>query len=167
MSAAASSPAPTPAAEPAIRPGRLDDLAQIVEFNHRLARESEGKELDHETLTQGVAALLRDPRLGRYFVAVAGDRESGPLIGQLMITSEWSDWRNGLFWWLQSVYVDAAWRGKGVFQLLLNKVVASGRESGAIGLRLYVERHNARAQSAYLKNGFVDSGYQVLERLPL
>ncbi len=162
MSAAAE-----PSPELSVRAGRLDDLARIVDFNHRLAQESEGKALDHATLTAGVEALLRDPRLGRYFVAVAGEPAQGPVVGQMMITSEWSDWRNGLFWWLQSVYVDGAWRGKGVFQLLLHRVIAHGRDAGAIGLRLYVERHNARAQAAYRKNGFVDSGYEVLERLPL
>ncbi|MSR46494.1 MAG: GNAT family N-acetyltransferase [Planctomycetes bacterium] len=150
-----------------MRPGRLDDLTVIVEFNHRLALESEQKNLDHATLTKGVEALLRDPRLGRYFVAVAGEPSSGPLVGQMMITEEWSDWRNGLIWWLQSVYVDTAWRGKGVFRRLLNKVIAQGKEAGVIGLRLYVERHNERAHGTYLRSGFVDAGYQVLERLPL
>jgi GNAT superfamily N-acetyltransferase len=156
---------PTP--ELSVRAGRIDDLARIVDFNQRLAQESEGKALDHATLTTGVEALLRDPRLGRYFVAVAGDSKAGPIVGQIMITTEWSDWRNGLIWWLQSVYVDAAWRGRGVFKLLLHRVVAQGRDAGAIGLRLYVERHNAKAQAAYRKNGFTDAGYEVLERLPL
>ncbi|MBL8840936.1 MAG: GNAT family N-acetyltransferase [Planctomycetes bacterium] len=159
--------APTQAAELSIRPGRLDDLAQIVEFNHRLALESENKSLDHATLTKGVEALLRDPRLGRYFVAVAGDPASGPLVGQVMTTEEWSDWRNGLFWWLQSVYVQADWRGRGVFRLLLNKVVAQGKAAGVIGLRLYVEDHNERALATYRRSGFADAGYRVLERLPL
>lgn len=159
--------APEPADEVAIRPARLDDLATIVEFNHRLALESEGKSLDHATLEKGVEALLRDPRLGRYFIAVAGDPNRGERVGQMMVTSEWSDWRNGLFWWLQSVFVDAKWRGRGVFRRLLNKVVEQGRASGAIGLRLYVERHNERALATYRSSGFVDAGYHVLERLPL
>jgi ribosomal protein S18 acetylase RimI-like enzyme len=159
--------APSPAADVAIRPGRLDDLHAIVDFNHRLARESEGKELDHDTLVKGVEALLRDPRLGRYFVAIDGDPTHGPLVGQMMVTEEWSDWRNGLFWWLQSVYVDAEWRGRGVFRRLLNKVVALGREGGVIGLRLYVEHHNERALATYKRSSFVDAGYHVLERIPL
>lgn len=155
--------APAPAADVAIRPARLDDAATIVDFNHRLALESEGKNLDHDTLAKGVEAILRDPRLGRYFVAVAGER----LVGQTMVTEEWSDWRNGTIWWLQSVYVDAAWRGRGVFRRLLNKVIAQARESGVIGLRLYVERHNERAQETYRRSGFVDGGYLVMERIPL
>ncbi len=154
---------PTPSDELAIRSARIEDAAVIVDFNHRLALESEGKQLDHATLTRGVDTVLRDPRLGHYFVATAGDR----VVGQMMITEEWSDWRNGRIWWLQSVYVDQAWRGRGVFRLLLNKVVAQGRDAGVIGLRLYVERHNGRAQQTYLRSGFVDAGYVVMERMPL
>lgn len=160
MSAAS---AATPATELAIRPARLDDAAAIVDFNHRLALETEKKKLGHDTLSKGVDAILRDPRLGRYFVAVAGNR----LVGQMAITEEWSDWRNGAIWWLQSVYVDETWRGRGVFKLLLNKVAALGREAGVIGLRLYVERHNGRAQQTYSRSGFGDAGYAVMERIPL
>ncbi len=155
--------APTPAAELAVRPARLDDAPAIVDFNHRLALETEKKKLDHETLVKGVDAILRDPRLGRYFVAVAGER----LVGQMAVTEEWSDWRNGSLWWLQSVYVDREWRGRGVFRLLLNKVSALGRETGAIGLRLYVERGNGRAQQTYGRGGLRDAGYVVMERIPL
>ena len=154
---------PTPAAELAVRPARLDDAPAIVDFNHRLALETEQKKLDHETLVKGVDAILRDPRLGRYHVATL----AGRIVGQLMVTEEWSDWRNGSLWWLQSVYVDAEHRGRGVFRLLLNKVSALGREAGAIGLRLYVERHNVRAHSTYQRAGFRDAGYVVLERIPL
>ena len=147
----------------AVRPARLDDAPAIVEFNRRLALESEQKELDPATLAKGVDAILRDPRLGRYFVAVAGPR----LVGQLAVTEEWSDWRNGSIWWLQSVFVDDAWRRRGVFRLLLDEVCALGRETGVIGLRLYVERHNERAQATYARSGFRDAGYAVMERIPL
>jgi GNAT superfamily N-acetyltransferase len=160
MSSAA---AAMPTTEVAVRPARLDDAAVIVDFNHRLALETEHKKLAHETLVKGVDAILRDPRLGRYFVAFAGDR----VVGQMAVTEEWSDWRNGSLWWLQSVYVDPSWRGRGVFKLLLNKVSALGRESGAIGLRLYVERDNVRAQETYRREGLVDAGYVVMERIPL
>ena len=159
MTSAAAAPSP----EVAVRPARLDDAAAIVDFNHRLALETERKELDHETLVKGVDAILRDPRLGLYFVAVAGAR----LVGQMAVTEEWSDWRNGRLWWLQSVFVDPVWRNRGVFRLLLNKVTARGRESGVIGLRLYVEHGNERAQATYSRNGFKDAGYAVMERIPL
>ena len=160
MSAAS---AATPATEIAVRAALVADAPTIVDFNHRLALETEQKQLGHETLVKGVDAILRDPRLGRYFVAVVGDR----IVGQMAITEEWSDWRNGAIWWLQSVYVDAAWRGRGVFRLLLNKVVALGRDAGVIGLRLYVEHHNERAQQTYARNSFNDAGYIVMERIPL
>jgi GNAT superfamily N-acetyltransferase len=147
----------------AVRPARQGDAPGIVDFNHRLALETEQKRLDPATLAKGVDAILRDPRLGRYFVAVAGER----IVGQLAVTAEWSDWRNGSIWWLQSVFVDAAWRGRGVFRLLLDEVAALAREAGVIGLRLYVERRNERAQAAYARNGFCDAGYAVMERIPL
>ena len=146
-----------------MRPARLDDAPTIVDFNHRLALETEQKKLDHETLSKGVDSILRDPRLGRYFVAVVGPR----IVGQMAITEEWSDWRNGSLWWLQSVFVDPEWRGRGVFRLMLNKVASLGREAGVIGLRLYMEHKNARAQGTYRRSAFVDSGYVVLERIPL
>lgn len=146
-----------------VRPARLDDAPGIVGFNHRLALETEQKELDRATLAAGVEAILRDARLGSYFVAVAGER----IVGQLAVTAEWSDWRNGAIWWLQSVFVDEAWRGRGVFTRLLNEVSALARERGVIGLRLYVERHNGRAQATYLRSGFRDAGYAVMERIPL
>jgi len=155
--------AATPAAEVAVRTARLDDATAIVDMNHRLAIETEQKKLDHATLVKGVDAILRDPRLGLYFVAVAGER----IVGQMAVTEEWSDWRNGSIWWLQSVFVDPAWRGRGVFRLLLNKVSARGREAGAIGVRLYVERRNERAQGTYSRSGFSDAGYVVMERIPL
>jgi len=147
----------------AVRAARPGDAPAIVDFNHRLALETERKELDRATLAKGVDAILRDPRLGRYLVAVAGER----VVGQLAVTEEWSDWRNGSIWWLQSVYVDAAWRGRGVFRRLLGEVAVLARETGAIGLRLYVERHNESAQATYARSGFHDAGYAVMERIPL
>ena len=147
----------------AVRPARLGDAPTIVEFNRRLALESEKKELDPATLAKGVDAILRDPRLGRYLVAVAGER----VVGQLAVTEEWSDWRNGAIWWLQSVFVDEAWRQRGVFRLLLAELSALARAAGVIGLRLYVERGNERAQTTYRRNGFRDAGYAVMERIPL
>ena len=164
MNAAASNAFAMPSPELAVRAARLDDAATIVDFNHRLALETEGKKLEHATLAKGVETLLRDPRLGRYFVATTAD---GAVVGQLMITQEWSDWRNGQILWLQSVYVAQAARGKGVFTLLLNKIAALGREEGAIGVRLYVEGHNAGALATYRKHGFIDAGYLVMERIPL
>lgn len=147
-----------------VRRARPDDLDTIVEFNRLLAEETEGKALDSAILRRGVAALLNDPARGIYFVA----ERQGQIVGQLMITSEWSDWRDGWMWWIQSVYVDRAWRRQGIFRSLYRHVEATARETpGVIGLRLYVERHNEPAQQTYLKLGMTWTDYLVLEKHPL
>jgi len=145
-----------------IRPATLDDAATIADFNCRLARESEHRELDPVVLAAGVQAILADSTKGRYFVAV----EEGKIVGQLMHTWEWSDWRNGEIWWLQSVYVVPEARGRGVFRRLFDHLrdLASARPD-VVGLRLYVERENQAAQSTYLKLGMEETGYFVLERM--
>lgn len=143
-----------------IRPAHGDDAGVIVEFNRALARETEGRELDPALVGPGVRALLADPAKGRYYVAERG----GVVVGQLMLTFEWSDWRNGLFWWIQSVYVDAAHRGGGVFSALYRRVEAEAHATpGVCGLRLYMEHHNERARRAYLRLGLRPAGYEVLE----
>src|SRR5579885_3015090 len=132
-----------------VRRATPDDLAVIVDFNRRLAEESEGKALDRAVLTAGVAAALADPSgKGPYFLAEDG----GEVVGQMQVTFEWSDWRNGWFWWIQGVYVRAGSRRRGVFRALYDHVSRAAREEpGVIGLRLYVERDNVAAQQAYLK----------------
>lgn len=142
-----------------IRPAELADLPVLVDFNCRLARETEAKELDPQVVTAGIAALLRDPGKGRYWVAEL----NGETVGQVMVTYEWTDWRNGIFWWLQSVYVRADARGRGVFTALFREVQRMGElEVEFRGLRLYVEEHNQRAQSVYLRLGLTRTGYEVL-----
>lgn len=145
-----------------IRSADPDDWPSIAEFNTRLAYETEGKVLDASTIEKGVRALLNDQRHGRYFVAV----EHGQLIGQMMHTREWSDWRNGEIWWIQSVYVHPDHRRRGIFRSLyrhLEKLAAD--DSHAVGLRLYVEKHNAKAISTYESLGMSDAGYSVMERM--
>jgi GNAT superfamily N-acetyltransferase len=146
-----------------VRNARIEDAPTIVDFNLRLALETEKKELELPIVTAGVDAFLRDPRLGRYFVAVVGEK----IVGQMAVTEEWSDWRNGRIFWLQSVFVEPKSRGQGVFGRLLAYAQKVGRSEGVVGLRLYVEQHNARAQQTYKKRGFVDAGYFVLEQLPI
>jgi ribosomal protein S18 acetylase RimI-like enzyme len=140
------------------------DAPIVVEFNRLLALESEGLTLDLTLLAPGVAAALADPRKGLYFVA----EEDGEVVGQVMITYEWSDWRNGWIWWIQSVYVRPEYRGRGVFRALyehIYKMAAADPE--IIGLRLYVEQENLRAQEVYRRLGMERTGYFVLERCPL
>lgn len=143
-----------------LRDATPGDAEIITEYNARLARETEGRDLDRAVLTAGVRALLADPAKGRYFVAEA----AGEVIGQVMITYEWSDWRNGMIWWLQSVYVPAAFRRRGVFRALFEHVQRlASQQPGVCGLRLYVERENARAKDAYARQGMVNAGYEVFE----
>ena len=146
-----------------IRPATPSDGVGIVDFNFRLAVESENKTLDRSTLESGVAALLEDPGKGSYFLAATG---SGEIVGQLMITYEWSDWRNGLFWWLQSVYVIPEFRKQGVFTELLNHVSALALGDPEVcGIRLYVDKDNAPAQSTYGARGFEHGNYELMEQV--
>jgi ribosomal protein S18 acetylase RimI-like enzyme len=145
---------------PQVRPARAGDLAVLVEFNAALARETEDKALDLATLERGVAALLADPSKGEYFVAEA----DGVVVGALCITYEWSDWRNAVFWWIQSVYVRAESRRRGVYSTLYRAIEARARETpGVAGLRLYVDHDNARAQSVYAALGMHESHYRFFE----
>lgn len=143
-----------------VRRGSPADHATVVDFNRALARETEGRDLDPARVSPGVAAALSDPGKGLYWLADA----AGAVVGQLMVTLEWSDWRNGWFWWLQSVYVAPAWRGRGVFRSLATAVEKEARsQSDVCGLRLYMEPHNHRARVAYTRLGWQPAGYELLE----
>lgn len=143
-----------------IRKARPTDAAAIANFNRKLAWETERIRLKPRLVSRGVHALLKDPTKGTYFVA----EQDGEVIGQLLITYEWSDWRNGNFWWIQSVYVAPNFRRSGVFSTLFNHVndVARARRS-ASGLRLYVEQNNRRAQQTYQRLGLKRTHYQIYE----
>ncbi|MDG3002943.1 GNAT family N-acetyltransferase [Paludisphaera mucosa] len=146
-----------------IRDAAAADLDAIVDFNGRLAHETEDKVLDPAILRDGVARALADPDRLRYWIAA--DRD-GRVIGQTAITREWSDWRNGWLWWLQSVYIDAEHRGQGVFKALYRRIRDEALAAGdVIGIRLYVEDENHRARDAYRALGLDEAGYTVLEEL--
>lgn len=148
-----------------IRDAKIEDLDAIVEFNQSLASETESRHLPDEVLRQGVLAALNSDRRLRYWVAVNQDEPARP-IGQAAVSYEWSDWRNGWIWWLQSVFVDEAYRGHGAFRALLDAIHDAARQDEqVIGLRLYVEHENARARSVYEKVGFIPAGYEVMELL--
>jgi ribosomal protein S18 acetylase RimI-like enzyme len=143
-----------------IRQARPADAAVIADFNSRLAWETEGRRLASATVRRGVEALLGDPAKGIYFVAEL----EGVVVGQLLITYEWSDWRNGNFWWIQSVYVAAEFRQGGVFRALFEQVRQQAKARPDVcGLRLYVESNNGRAQSAYERLGMSRAHYDVFE----
>jgi len=147
---------------PTIRAAAMSDAPQLVEFNRAMAKETEGLELDAATVDAGVRALLAKPEYGFYIVA-AGD---GRLAGSVMVTTEWSDWRNGLFWWLQSVYVRPEYRRRGVYRGLYRYLQEqAGRRADISGFRLYVERDNQAAQRTYESLGMSATPYLVYEHL--
>ena len=149
---------------PTIRRATDADVPTLVEFNRRLALETEHKTLDLAVLTDGVVAGLKDDEKAKYFVAEDGGR----VVGQLMLTLEWSDWRNGWVWWIQSVYVHPDARRKGVFRALYEHVHrAAVADPQVVAIRLYMERDNHVAQQTYLSLGMTLSNYVVLERFPL
>jgi GNAT superfamily N-acetyltransferase len=143
-----------------IRQATVTDRDRIVLFNQAMAKETEGRILDRKTLARGVEAMLDDPARGRYFVA---EDERSEIVGQLAVTTEWSDWRNGDIWWIQSVYVARSHRRRGIYGQLHRHVREMAREAGVIGLRLYVERDNEAAQSAYAALGMHPSSYIMYE----
>lgn len=141
-----------------VRPATLADVEFLVECNAAMALETEHKTLDRDTLTRGTRAVFDDPRRGFYLVAEC----DGIQAGCLLVTYEWSDWRCGEWWWLQSVYVVPVQRRHGVFRMLFADVERRARAAGAIGLRLYVERDNARAQRTYISLGMAEEPYRML-----
>jgi ribosomal protein S18 acetylase RimI-like enzyme len=146
---------------PLIRAASIDDAGAIVEFNRLLALESEGIQLDPAALDQGVRLALGRPDLCRYFLAEV----EGQLAGQTMLTYELTDWRNGIIWWIQSVYVAPAFRRRGVFGALYRHIESLAQSSPEVrGLRLYVHQHNASAQAVYRRLGLESSGHFVLEK---
>jgi GNAT superfamily N-acetyltransferase len=145
-----------------VRKAELKDADVIADFNILLASETEDMRLDPARVRAGVEALLRDPNKGTYYVAETVET----VVGQVLITYEWSDWRNGNFWWLQSVYIDKPARGQGIFKSLYAHVVTEAKKAGNVcGMRLYVEAHNVSAQKSYLSLGLNKSNYQLFERV--
>jgi GNAT superfamily N-acetyltransferase len=143
-----------------IREAGLADSRVIAEFNVQLADESEGLRLDPACVQAGVDAVLKDPAKGIYYIAEV----KGSVVGQTMITYEWSDWRNGNLWWIQSVYVKPEFRGQGVFQRLFQHVrTLASRQKDVPALRLYVHADNKRAHRSYEKLGMSRTKYEVLE----
>ncbi len=142
-----------------IRKAQADDLETIVDFNIDLADESEGVELDRERLRSGVQNALRDDRRAFYLIAESG----GSVSGQLMVTFEWSDWRNAEFWWLQSVFVRPEFRRQGVLKALYARVLELAADQGVCGVRLYVEHSNLGAKSAYRSFGLEPTIFEMYE----
>lgn len=143
-----------------IRPADLDDVAFLVESNAALAFETEHKSLDRTVLTSGTQAVFADPARGFYLIA----ERIGARVGCLLVTREWSDWRDGDWWWIQSVYVIASARRTGVFRALHAEVARRARATPrVIGLRLYVENDNTAALATYSALDMHDAQYRLLQ----
>jgi GNAT superfamily N-acetyltransferase len=142
-----------------IRNAALEDAEAIARFNVLLAGESENEELEYQTVLKGVRTLLLDERKGFYLVAL----EKNVVIGQVMVTFEWSDWRNRNIWWLQSVYVDKAWRKKGVFRDLFEELWLRAAKEGVGLLRLHIHAANRNALEVYRRIGMEKAPYVMYQ----
>jgi len=147
-----------------VRMASRDDLDVLVNFSAAMAMETEGRRLDRDRLRCGVHAVLESTERGFYVVSERHDFGSRTVVGQLLVTYEWSDWRNATFWWIQSVYVHTPWRRQGVYRRMHRHVVnmAHARQD-VCGVRLYVEEHNEAAQQVYRQVGLMPTGYLVFE----
>jgi ribosomal protein S18 acetylase RimI-like enzyme len=145
-----------------VRPAAKSDLPALIDFQQRLARETENLTLDGDVLQSGMSAMFNDPSKGSYFVAEI----NGQVVGCHMITFEWSDWRNGMVYWLQSVYVKESFRKNGVFKAMFDslwqKITA---DPSVVGLRLYADKTNLRAQNVYRALGMNGDHYTVFEKM--
>ncbi|MGH7209553.1 MAG: GNAT family N-acetyltransferase [Nitrospiraceae bacterium] len=147
-----------------VRPARMEDVDVLVTFNAAMALETEGRKLDLERLRRGTRRVFDSLTRGFYVVADLPPESSPGVIGQLLVTYEWSDWRDATFWWIQSVYVHPDWRRRGVYCRMHEYVRQQARSrSDVCGIRLYVEAGNVGAQAAYRQTGLFPSSYRVLE----
>ncbi|TNF88840.1 MAG: GNAT family N-acetyltransferase [Gammaproteobacteria bacterium] len=145
-----------------IRQALVQDAAELTEFNISMARETEGIELIPEVIGAGVRAMIDNPQRGFYLVV---ELDNG-IQASLMVTTEWSDWRNGMFWWIQSVYVRPQYRRQGLYRVLYERVrELAEQEPSVCGFRLYVERDNSVAQKTYSALGMNQTEYRIYEEL--
>lgn len=143
-----------------IRVAKHSDVTSLVKFNQLMAWETEQKKLDDDTLFKGVSALIADDSKGFYLVA----EQDHQVVGSLMVTTEWSDWRNGVFWWVQSVYISVDFRRQGIYAQLYAQVKALAKQKENVcGFRLYVEKENLVAQKTYESLGMSPTHYLMYE----
>ena len=143
-----------------IRNAKQKDIETIAKYNIKMALETENKYLDKEIITAGVSSIINDSSKGIYWVM----EMDKIIIGQLMVTYEWSDWRNGMMWWIQSVYVPKEHRRQGVYSKMYNNLLELAQlDSECCGIRLYVEKENKKAQKTDKKQGMINAGYEIME----
>jgi ribosomal protein S18 acetylase RimI-like enzyme len=144
-----------------VRPARQEDVSLMVRWQMAMALETEDKPLDEAVLTRGIQRAFEDAQKGRYFIAEIEGRPAGTL----MLTWEWSDWRDGWWWWIQSVFVDEAFRRRGVYRAMYAHVLELAQADPEVrGIRLYVEHENANARRTYEFLGMKESGYVMYEK---
>ncbi len=145
-----------------IRQALKHDIEELAQFNINMARETEGLELIPEVIKAGVRGMIENPQMG-YYLVIELDNQ---IQASLMVTHEWSDWRNGIFWWIQSVYVREGYRGQGLYRALYERVRELAEQQSAVcGFRLYVERNNLVAQKTYEALGMQQTDYKIYEQL--
>ncbi len=149
-----------------VRKASEDDASAIIDFNIRMAMETEQKVLGRKQIEPGVYGLFNRPQFGFYIVAEA----EGRVVGSLMITYEWSDWRNGVFWWIQSVYVIPQFRRKRVYRAMYSRIKEMASDAiddgeAICGFRLYVEKENEVAQKTYTSLSMDETHYKIFEEL--
>lgn len=142
-----------------ITKGQKEDIEIIAQFQVDMAMESEGAQLDKDTVVKGVSAAMNDENKGSYYVA----RVDGKAVGSLMLTREWSDWNNGWYWWIQSVYVAPEYRRQGIYKSMYNAVCADAKQQEVAQVRLYVDKTNTRGQKVYASLGMQESHYLIYE----
>jgi len=147
--------------EISVRQATRNDIDIIVHFNSEMAYETENIILSQQKLANGVTAVFEDSTKGFYIVAEC----DGAVVGQAMITYEWSDWRNAIVWWIQSVYILPDYRKIGVFRSIFEQIKLLAKESNACGLRLYVDKDNIIAKKAYKNLGMEESHYDLYEMM--
>jgi GNAT superfamily N-acetyltransferase len=145
-----------------VRPARQEDVSLMVRWQRAMALETEDKPLDERVLARGIQRAFDDEKKGRYFIA----ESEGRPVGTLMLTWEWSDWRDGWWWWIQSVFVDEGFRRRGVYRALYAHVLALAQADPEVrGLRLYVEQDNSNARRTYEFLGMQNAGYAMYEKV--
>ena len=142
-----------------ITKGQIEDIENIAQFQVDMAMESEGTQLDKDTVTKGVSAAMADENKGLYYIA----RVDGKAVGSLMLTREWSDWNNGWYWWIQSVYVEPDYRRQGVYKSMYQAVCTDAKQQNIAQVRLYVDKTNTRGQEVYSSLGMQESHYLIYE----
>ena len=142
-----------------ITKGQIEDVESIAQFQVDMAMESEGTQLDKDIVTKGVSAAMADENKGLYYIA----RVDGKAVGSLMLTREWSDWNNGWYWWIQSVYVAPDYRRQGVYKSMYNAVCTDAKQPTIAQVRLYVDETNTRGQEVYSSLGMQESHYLIYE----